>query len=162
MITLGSILGTNYEEDFAEFDLTEIQGVLATLANTASIDLAHAELLQQQALRGADLASEFLGKLVKTTSYLEGRVNATKNKASLEYAPAFGKSTADLRKQAGEASPEVEELSNRLAKAKGARVMLEKKLDILIKTHHHYKEIAMGMRKGIVSHTQNTPVEGYE
>ena len=81
-ITLGQILGDDLEEAFRNFDMTEIQEVLSRLAETDAIDLAHAEMLQQQALRGADILSEFLGKIIKTTSYLETEINSARNKAS--------------------------------------------------------------------------------
>jgi hypothetical protein len=158
--TLGSILGTDLEEDFSSFDLTEIQDVLANLRNTNAIDIAHAEMLQQQSLRGADILSEMIGKIVKTITHLENKVNTTKNKASLEYKPAEGKATADMRKFAGESAPEVETLTDRLGRAKGARELLTRKYDILIKAHHAYKELTQGMKKGIVG--QNTGVSGWE
>jgi hypothetical protein len=162
--TLGSLLGTDLEDDFSSFDLTEIQEVLSNLKTMQGIDLAHAEVLQQQALRAADIASELIGRLIKTTSYLEGRVNTVKNRASLEYAPASGKATADMRKQAGESAPEVEDLIARLSRAKGARSMLTMKFDILIKSHHYYKELVQGMKKGVVSYSgaNTNVVEGYE
>lgn len=147
------------EEDFASFDLTEINAVLSNLRNTNAIDIAHAEMLTIQALAGSDIASEFIGKLVKTVSHLEGKVSSTKNKASLEYKPTDGKATADMRKQAGEASPEVQDINDRLARAKGAKAVIERKYDILIKSHHFYKELVGGMKKGMVSQ-QNIP-EGY-
>jgi hypothetical protein len=137
---------------------------LSHLKNTNAIDLAHSEMLAQRALRGADICAEYLGQLVKTASYLEGKLNATKNKASLEYKPATGKATADLRRQAGESAPEVEELIARVSRAKGAKVMIEQKLNILIKAHHQYKELAAGMKKGILTpmNTTTNVVEGYE
>jgi hypothetical protein len=166
-VKLGDFVGTEWEENFLEFDLTEIQQVLIKLNNTDAIDLAHAELLQQQALRGADILTEYLAKIVKTVGYLEAKVASTKNRVSLEYkAPDGAKTTLDMKKWAAESSPEVEEVQNRLAKAKGSKVFLEKKYDILIKAHHHYKDIAMGLRKTILgysqtAHAEKTP-EGWE
>ena len=152
-ITLGNLIGSRMEEEFAEFDLTDIQNILSNLRNTTAIDLAHAETLQQQSLRGADIISEYLAKLVKTTSYLEAKLNSTKNKISLEYnSPDGGRTTAEAKKQAGEASPLVEELAGRLAVAKGSKSVLEKKYDILIKLHHHYKDIAAGLRKSVLGY----------
>lgn len=154
-ITLGQLMGNELEDEFASFDLTEIQNVLATLAETNAIDIAHAEYLQQQSLHGADVLSEYLGKLIKTVSYLETKINSSKNKAALNYkAPDGQRTTADMKKQAGESDPEVEELAYRLAKAKGSRSVLEKKYDILIKSHHHWKDYSSGMRKSIVGFSQ--------
>lgn len=165
-VRLGDFLGDKLEEDFSNFDLTEIQQVLVKLQNQDAIDLAHAELLQQQSLRGADVLSDYLGKMVKTVGYLEAKVNSTKNKVSLEYqAPDGSRTTADMKKWAGESSPEVEEVQIRLAKAKGSKLVLERKYEILIKSHHHFKDIAAGMRKTILgyssSNTDKVP-EGYE
>jgi hypothetical protein len=149
---LVNYIGENLEENFSDFDLTEIKEVLDTLAITEAFDLSHVELLQQQALRGADIISEYLGKIIKTTSYLESKVNSTKNKASLEYvAPEGTKTTAEMRKWAGECAPEVEDLQIKLAKAKAAKVILEKKYEILIKSHHAYKDIAAGLKKTLGS-----------
>lgn len=163
-VRLGDLLGDELEEEFVNFDLTEIQQVLSKLQYTDAIDLAHAELLQQQALRGADILTEYLGKIVKTVGYLESKVNSTKNKVSLEYqAPDGSRTTADMRKWAGESSPEVEEVQIRLAKAKASKMVLEKKYDILIRSHHHYKDIAAGLRKTILGYGAPAKIpEGWE
>lgn len=164
-VRLGDFLGNNMEEDFTEFDLTEIQQVLGQLQNVEAIDLSHAELLQQQALRGADILTEYLGKIVKTTAYLETKVNSTKNKVSLDYkAPNGDKTTLDMKKWAGESSPEVVEVQTQLAKAKGSKIVLERKYEILVKAHHHYKDIAAGLRKTVLGYNpvaEKVP-EGYE
>jgi hypothetical protein len=165
LVRLSDFLGENLEEEFGDFDLTEIQNVLKQLQSVDPIDLAHAEFLQQQALRGADILTEYLGKIVKTVGYLETKVNSTKNRVSLEYQATEGRTTAEMKKWAGEASPEVEEIQIKLAKAKGSKSILEKKYDILIKSHHHYKEIASGMRRTILGYSQGTTdktPEGYE
>lgn len=148
------LVGENMEEDFMDFDLTEIQKVLSNLQHTDAIDLPHAEVLQQQALRGADILSEYLSKLVKTVSYLESKINSAKNKASLEYkAPDGSKTTTDMKIWASFCAPEVEQLQANLSKAKGTKTLLEKKYDILIKSHHHYKDIATGLRKTILGYS---------
>jgi oligoribonuclease NrnB/cAMP/cGMP phosphodiesterase (DHH superfamily) len=164
-VKLSDFLGESLEEEFGDFDLTEIQKVLEHLQNVDAIDLAHAESLQQQALRGADVLTEYLGKIVKTVGYLETKVNSTKNRVSLEYQAPEGRTTSEMKKWAGESSPEVEEIQIKLAKAKGSKSILEKKYDILIKSHHHYKEIASGLRKTILGYSSGTiekTPEGYE
>ncbi len=165
-VRLGDILGSNLEEDFKNFDLTEIQDVLEQLRDIDAIDLAHAELLQQQSLRGADILIGYLSKMVKTVGYLESQVNSTKNKVSLEYAaPDGARTTVDMKKWAGESSPEVEKVQIKLAEAKGSKIFLEKKYDILDKAHHHFKDIASGLRRTILGYssgTGNAPAEGYE
>lgn len=165
-VRLADFLGENLEEEFGNFDLTEIQQVLVRLQDTDAIDLAHAELLQQQSLRGADILTEYLGKIVKTVSYLETQVNSTKNRISMNYTtPDGSKATLDMKKWAGEVSPEVEQVQIKLAKAKGSKIVLERKYEILIKAHHHYKEIAGGLRKTILGYssgTQEKTPEGYE
>ena len=165
-VSLGDLLGTELEEEFVKFDFSEIQEVLCSLAETEAHDLVHAELLQQQALRGADIITEYLGKVVKTVGYLETKVNSTKNKVSLEYtAPDGAKTTADMKKWAGEASKDVEDVQIKLAKAKASKVVLEKKYDILIKSHHHYKDIAAGLRRTILGYSSGTHeevAEGYK
>lgn len=149
--TLGQIIGANLTDDFDSFDFTLIQNILATLALDEAIDIAHAEMLQQKSLHAADMVSEYMAKLVKMVSFLETKINSTKNKVALEYKAQDGKTTADMKKQAGESSPEVESLGMQLARAKGTKVLLEKKYDVLIRSHHHYKDIANSMRKGILS-----------
>ena len=165
-VRLGDLLGTNDEEDFKSFDLTEVQEVLQELDVNDAIDLPHAEFLQQKALRGADVITEFLGKMVKTIGYLEAKINSTKNKVSLDYVdPNGGRTTTDMKIWAGNSSAEVDAISIRLSSAKASKVVLEKKYDILIKSHHHYKDIAAGLRKTILGYGPNnqekTP-EGYE
>ena len=165
-VRLGDFLGTELEENFMDFDLTEIQQVLVKLQETDAIDLAHAELLQQQALRGADILTEYLGKIVKTVGYLEAKVNSTKNAVSLSYqAPDGSRTTVDMKKWAGESSPEVEEVQIKLAKAKGSKLVLERKYEILVKSHHHFKDIAAGLRRTILGYSSGTTdkvPEGYE
>jgi hypothetical protein len=156
-VRLGDFLGTELEENFIDFDLTEIQEVLETLQDTDAIDLSHAELLQQQALRGADILTGYLAKIIKTVGYLDTKVNSTKNRISLEYVAPEGRTTAEMKKCAGESSPEVEKVQIKLAQAKASKMFLEKKYDILIKSHHHYKDIAMGLRKTVLGYgTVNT------
>jgi hypothetical protein len=163
MTTLGTLLGDQMEETFTSFDLQEVQDVLSNLRNTNVIDIAHCELLQQQSLRAADILSEFIGRVIKTVSYLESKLNTAKNKAALEYNPPTGKATADLRRQAGESDPVVADLADRLARAKGAKELLTRKYDIIIKSHHYYKDLTAGMKRGIVGYgnTSNV-VSGYE
>lgn len=162
-VSLSDFLGDSLEENFLEFDLTSIQEVLESLAEESAHDLSHAELLQQKSLRGADILSEYLCKIVKTVSYLETKINSIKNKVSLEYtAPEGTRTTSEMKKWAGESSSEVEELQIRLAKAKASKMVLEKKYDILIRSHHHYKDIAQGLRKSILGYTLTKIPEGYE
>jgi hypothetical protein len=164
-VRLGDVLGSNLEEDFKNFDLTEIQDVLEQLRDIDAIDLAHAEHLQQQSLRGADILADYLAKMVKTVAYLESQVNSTKNKVSLEYvAPDGSRTTVDMKKWAGESSPEVEAVQIKLAEAKAGKIVLERKYEILIKSHHHFKDIAAGLRKTILGYSSGTSNagEGYE
>jgi len=151
-ITLSQVMGTENIEDFGNFDITIVRRVLAALARDEAIDIAHAEMLQQKTLYAADVIIEYIAKLVKTVGYLESKVSTVKNKVSLEYEKAGGaKTTVEMKKQAGECDPQVEELSMKLAKTKGAKVFLERKYEILIKAHHYYKDIASNQKKGIVS-----------
>ena len=164
-VRLGDYIGNDLEEDFHNFDLTEIQQVLLKLQDVETIDLAHAELLQQQSLRGADILTEYLGKIVKTVGHLESKVNSIKNKAALNYQePNGNRTTSDMKKWYAESAPEVEEVQVKLAKAKASKLVLEKKYDILIRTHHHYKDIAAGLRKTILGYAlpKDKIPEGYE
>lgn len=165
-VRLGDLLGSKPEEDFRNFDLTEVQQVLNQLQGTDAIDLAHAEFLQQQSLRGADILVEYMAKMVKTIGYLEAKLNSTKNKVSLEYvAPDGARTTVDMKKWAAECSPEVSAAAEKLADAKGGKMALERKFDIIVKAHHHYKDIAVGLRRTILgynsSNAEPTP-PGYE
>jgi hypothetical protein len=165
-VRLGDFMGTELEEDFSNFDMTEIQEVLCKLQEVDAIDLVHAEFLQQQSLRGADIITEYLGKIVKTVGYLETKVNTIKNRVSLEYkAPDGVKTTTDMKIWAGQSSSEVETVSISLAKAKASKIVLEKKYDLLIRSHHHYKDIAQGLRKTILGYGHanlKDIAEGYE
>lgn len=164
-VTLGSLVGSELEEEFPDFDLTEIQEVLKNLRDTDAIDLVHAEFLQQQTLRGADILSEYLARIIKTTSYLESKMGSVKNKVALEYRdPDGSKTTAEMKKNAGESSPVVLELAAKLAYAKGSKSLLEKKYDIIIKSHHHYKDLAMGLRRTVLGYnSEKTKVaEGWD
>lgn len=166
---LKDLIGEDFEDKFLDFDLTEIQQVLIKLQIADAIDLPHAEMLQQQSLRGADILCEYLSKLVKVVSYLESKINTAKNKAALDYkSPDGSKVTLDMRKWASEIAPEVVELQSLMARAKGSKVLLEKKFDIIMKSHYYYRDIAAGLRKTILGYAppmqQSTdPVpEGWE
>lgn len=165
-VRLGDLLGSEMEVDFQNFDLTEVQQVLEYLRDIDAIDLAHAEQLQQKALRGADVLAEYLGKITKTVSYLETKVTSTKNKVSLEYQAPEGRTTLDMKKWAADVSPEVEQVQIKLAAAKGSKLFLDKKYELLIKAHHHFKDIAQGLRRTILGYSQGTSndkiPEGYE
>jgi hypothetical protein len=151
-ITLGSILGTQNVEPFEDFDLTEIQKVLHALSSEDPFDIGQCEWLQQRTLYAAELLIDMIAKLVKTVSFLETRLNGVKNKVALEYKPTDGtRLTAEMRKQAGESAPEVEELGLKLAQAKGARSALERKYEILLKMHYHLKELGSNQKQSIVS-----------
>lgn len=165
MVKLSSIIGDAFDDDFFDFDLTEIQEVLSVLGHSDAIDLSHAEMLQQKALRGADIIAEYLGKIIKITTTIESQINSLKSKTSLNYKAPDGKTTAEMKKWAGESSLEVEELHLKLARVKGSKAMLEKKWEILIRTHHHFKEISAGMRKTILGYSpvaSENKSEGWE
>lgn len=153
-VLLKDLVGDDLVEEFSQFDLTEIQNVLKYLESENPVDLAHAEMLQQKALRGADVLTEYLGKIVKTVSYLEGKLNSVKNKVALGYQnPDGGKTTTDMKIWASNCSPEADDIQIKLSKAKASKIVLEKKYDLLIKTHHYYKEITAGMKKTILGYT---------
>jgi len=154
-VSLGDLIGENMEEEFMSFNLTEIQSILDELQKGEPVDLAHGEMLQQQALRGADILIGYLGKIVKTTGYLETQANKARNKAALEFKnPDGSKTTADMRKYAAESSPEVEKAEIKLARSKASKMVLEKKFDVIIKMHHHLKDITTGLRKTILGYGQ--------
>ena len=145
---LKQLVGDTFTDNFEEFDLAVVQQVLASLSTDQAIDIPHSEKLQQKTLFAADLLTEYLAKLIKTVSYLESKMNSVKNKVSLEYnAPEGIKTTADMKKQAGESSEEVEKLALQLAKAKGAKSLVERKYEILLKAHHHFKDLSSNQKK---------------
>src|SRR5690606_29205697 len=80
----------------------------------------------------------------------ESNLNMLKNRAMLNYEPPKGKATADVRKAASEADPDVLQASIKLSRAKAAKVALDKKYDIIIKSHHLYKDIAGGFKRTIL------------
>ena len=150
IITVADIIGRNDEDKFLDFDMTEIQDLVSNLQSVGVDDIAHAMLLQQQSLRCADILSEYIGKIIKTISYLESKLSRKKNEVALNYTPPSGtRASIELRKMAGESDEEVEEILLKIAKAKGAKSLLEKKYDIVVKAHHYYKDIAAGLRRTI-------------
>ena len=149
-ITVADVIGREDYDKFLDFDLTEVQNLVSNLQSTGCDNAAIAMNLQQQALRCADILSEYLGKIVKTMSYLDAKIVTKKNSIALHYSnPNSPKPSIELRKMAAEADEDVEELTLQLAKAKGTKSVLEKKYDIVVKAHHHYKDIATGLRRTI-------------
>ena len=164
MVLLSDFLGFLDEENFLDFDLTEIQDVLNSLAETDAIDLPHAEHLQQLSLRGAEVITTYLGKIVKTIGHLETFMNKERNLAALSYKdPDGSRTTAEMKKCFSESCPAVIELGLKLAKAKASKIVLDKKYENLIRTHYHYKQIAEGLRKSMVSQGNSEAIAlGYE
>jgi hypothetical protein len=146
-VTISSLLGNDLDEAILDFDLSEVQEVVSLLQSEDTPTIVQAERMQQKALRAADILSEILGKIHKTIHYLDAKCSSVKNKESLNYtAPEGVRISIELRKMAGESSDELLELETSLAKAKGAKALLEKKYEIIIKSHHYYKDIASGLR----------------
>ena len=150
VIKVRDLVGDNLDDAVFDFDLTEVQAVVKRLQSEAVPTLAEAEKLSQEALRGADILSEHLAKVHKIMNYLDAKAASVRNKIALDYVNTSGKNTSiELRKMAGESSQEVLDIEIELAKIKGAKTLLEKKYDIIVKAHHHYKDIAAGYRKTI-------------
>ena len=152
-VTLGQILGNDNVDAFEDFDMTEVQKVLKNLAVEEGFDIAHVEWLQQRCLYGVEILIDMSAKMVKTVSFLESRINSVKNKVALEYKHPDEKVrlTAEMRKAAAESSEEVEQLGILLARSKGAKLAVEKKMDLLLKSHYHFKELAANQKQGIIS-----------
>jgi len=149
IITVSDVIGKDFEDDFENFDLTEVQKLVSELQNQDVPDLAHAEFLQLKSLRAADLLTEYLGKIVKLTAYYEAKANKVKYQVALNYKGDGGKITQEARKWAGESSDELMDVETKLAKIKGTKALLEKKFEIVIRMYHGNKDIASGMRKSI-------------
>lgn len=161
MATLGQLVGSDLIEDFSNWEFSEIEIVLQALSKEDATDLKQVEKLQRESLRGADLISDYLSKMVKTVSFLESKLNSVKNKAALDYSPPKEGSrvTADVRRLVAESAPEVEEISGQLARCRGAKVFLEKKFDILIRAHYFYKEVAGGLRRTTLGRDNGSQTE---
>lgn len=155
-ITLGSIIGSKPVEEFENFNMTEVQYVLSKLSFDQVIDEGSALLLAQQSLNAADILIEFIAKLTKSVSILDSKVTNLKNKVALAYKTADGRTTAEMKKQAGESDPGVLSLQEQLAKAKGAKAAVEYKYEVVVKAHHHFKDLAGGHRK---LHTNSLTVQ---
>lgn len=164
-VTLGELIGNQNIEPFEDFDLTEVQKVLKSLQNNEAFDIAQAEFFQHRSLYAAEILIDMIAKLIKTSGFIESRINTVKNKAALEYKCDDDKIrvTAEMRKQAGESNPEVAELGLTLAKTKGAKSALEKKYDVLIKMHYYFKDLAQGQKQSIITGTsRSVPTEKEE
>lgn len=153
MTTIKDVL-SSLEDDFLNFDLSEITEVLSTLQSDIPVDLAQAENMQRLSLRATDVLSEYLVKIIKIIGVLESNLNRKKNEILLTYEAPKGKTTADMRKAASESNEEVEEISNKISKAKAAKIYLDKKYDIVMKTHYYYRDVAEGYKRTIVGQTR--------
>jgi hypothetical protein len=143
-----NIIGEDDVDDFLNFNLTSIQGVISKLSLDQAVDEANALMLQQYALLAADKILEFIAKTTKTAHNLEHQANQAYNLAALNFKPSDGsKPTMEMRKMAGEADPAVYTIQMRIGKAKGLKAALDRKYDVLIKAHHHFKDIVNSHRK---------------
>ena len=148
-VTIGNIIGGSFDDEVDNFDMTEVQELVAELQNTEVPDLTHAEYLQQRALRAADILTEYLGKIVKVLAYYEALGNRTKNLVALKYENPSGKTTQEDKKRAGESSEELMEIETKVARIKGAKAVIEKKFEIVIRMYHGNKDVALGLRKSL-------------
>lgn len=149
-------LGFNDIEEYENFDISEAQYVLKKLAIEQPMDLAEYEKLQQRSLYAADLLVEYMTKLNKTISILENKIDVKRSKVFLEYKSPDGKTTAEMRKSASESDSEISLLNEQVGKAKGAKFFLDKKYELLIKAHHHYKDLASSIRNTGNTNVKNT------
>jgi hypothetical protein len=155
--TIRDIIGDNVEEDFLNFDVSFIQETLNEVSNSATPDLAHAEYLCHKCIVAANQLAEYLGRLVKYSSFLENKISSIRNKYALDYKPVDGgKTTADMRNLALKSCADADIYEETLAKLKGTRTSMEKKFDILIKDHHLYKDIASRLNRIIPSENSYT------
>lgn len=152
MPTLKDIVVKDDMDAYLSFDMTEIDVILSSLKNTTACDIATSEFLQQQSLRCADIIAELLSQIVYVYSNLESELSFVKNKTSFDFKPSDDKkNTADMRKYAGESHSNIPQLTQKISAAKAARDLCQRKYELLIKAHHHYKEISTSMRKTIIS-----------
>lgn len=150
IVTVKDIIGNGFDDEFEDFDMTEIQELVSELQSNQLPDLASSEYMMQRSLRCADLIGEYLCKLVKLVSYYEALANKTKYAVALAYEdPKGGKTTQEAKKWAGESSVELLEIEIKIAKIKGAKAVLEKKFEIVIRMFHSIKDMASGMRKSL-------------
>jgi hypothetical protein len=145
---LKDMVNSSTDEQFLNFSLDDIQAILTSLQNTEVPDLAHAELMQQRALIGANMVCDFLAKVVKIVSSLDNKINSMRSTYAINYRIDGKVPAADVRTLALKSCPDVSDLEELLSNAKASKSFLERKYDILIKTHHHYKDIAAGLRTG--------------
>ncbi len=157
------IIGDKMEEDFLEFDYTYIQETLNEVSNSATPNLAMAEYLQFKCLSAADVLIEYSGKLIKYSTYLDNKITSMRNRHAMEFYAANPKAAADIRAMSLKSCPDADELENTSAQLKGTRAIIEKKFDLLIKAHHHYKEVASRLNRMIPSENGRPGSEkGYE
>jgi hypothetical protein len=146
-VTVNDYIDGDLDGAILNFSLVEVQEVINALQSEDTPTIVEAEKLQLMALRGADILSEIIGKLHKTIHYLDAKTASVKNKASLNFVPPAGvRDSIELRKIAGTASDELLDVEISLSKAKGAKALLEKKYEIIIKSHHYYKDVANGLK----------------
>lgn len=160
--TLGEIL------EFDTFnpeslDVAHIQALSEDIPLDGHVDMATAEKLAVQFLRGADMCSEVLCRIVWWLAKKEGEVQHAHAKAMLVKALGQGLKTAKEKERFAAGDKDYLDACERVARAKAMKKWLENKHSNLISAHYLMKEIAKGSIKnrdaggGVTTFTGSSP-----
>jgi len=155
-------IGETFEDDFMEFDLTLVHDLLDDINNNSAPDLYQAEDLRRRTIVGMRMLTQYEGRLIKITNYLNSKIPAIRSKYAIHYTNEGKKDPTDkTRDYAFKSCPDAEPFEKTLAQATAARTVVQKKYELLSKAHYMYRDLCL-RQSGMMplDGSKNTPRSG--
>jgi len=130
--------------DPESIDVSDLQELSKGIPKDGHVDIAIADKLALQFLRGADTCAELIGKLTWWVAKKKDEARVALQKAALVTAPAKGYKTASEKKLYAEGDPEYQEVSGTVSKAEAMLQWCKNKHSSLVSAHYMMKHIAKG------------------
>jgi len=132
-----------HDDEFGEFEMSEVMSILRAAENVQASDVAHAEKLQHRCIVGTRILLEYESKIIQTVSKLSAKIPAVRAKYALSYKGEEGEKrpTDKTKDYAYKQCPEALELEEKLGLAMAAKNSLQKYQEVLNKFHYYYRDI---------------------
>ena len=128
-------------------DVSDIQEISKNIPKDGNVDIAIADKLALQFLRGADLCSELIGKLSWWVARKKDNARAALQHAALVTAPSMGFKTASEKKLYADGDAKYREANDEFNKAEAMLLWAKNKHSSLISAHYMMKHIAQGSER---------------
>ncbi len=123
-------------------DVSDIQSMSKNIPKDGNVDIAIADKLAIQFLRGADLCSELIGKLSWWVAKKKDEAREALQHAALVTAPSKGYKTVSEKKMYADGDPKYQEANSEFNKAEAMLLWVKNKHSSLVSAHYMMKQIA--------------------